>query len=276
MKSNHILFTAIFLLIAFTQNACTNDEDDTISLNSTVRDSCQAETITEFTHDIPLEKALSSLNSFINNSSDYATRTEDDKEIEDIYAVEYQEPTTRSTETGIICKNLLYIVNYKSNKGFAVLAADDRISDDIIAIAEKGRLTRDIIDLSYNALNGQELTNASYPSTGEGFYTMDEYPGEVFMNPNTASLYIEAENDTLVGNFGFDRIGDEEDINLTRTGNWEASEDDIPASVIGSLCLSYAIEEVMWQKVSIDGTIINFPPSLPGYPSTHSDTISTN
>ena len=272
-RSFRILSFTCLLGSIIAQSACSDEENYSMVESN----SSQAEGIKEYPYHIPLNEALASLENFLSSSANRSRAEDDDREIEEIYAVEYKEPSTRSMEIGVNCKDLLYVVNYKQNRGFSVLAADKRISEEIIAITDMGKLPKESIDYSYNVLNGQASLDVLYPLSGDGFYSMDEYPGEIFMNPNTASLYVEEENDTLVGNFSYDRIGDEiEEGNPTRLGSMNPVENDTPINVVASLCISYAVEEVKWQKVSIDGTIVDWPPTLPAYPLTHSDTISTN
>ena len=45
---------------------------------------------------------------------------------------------------------------------------------------------------------------SGYPTTGPGFLTTPETGDEIFMNPNTVSMYVESEQDTLVGNLVLD------------------------------------------------------------------------
>lgn len=81
-----------------------------------------------------------------------------------------------------------------------------------------------------------------YPTTGPGFFTTDQTGDEVFMNPNTVSLYDPAVGDTLVGNFCLDDIGVDKEIpteSIQTRGIPSA-----PELISGFLCVTYAINEI--------------------------------
>ena len=46
------------------------------------------------------------------------------------------EVTTRVATSN--ANNILYVANFSDNKGFAILAGDDRIQEKVIAVADKG------------------------------------------------------------------------------------------------------------------------------------------
>ena len=74
---------------------------------------------------------------------------------------------------------------------------------------------------------------------GPGIFTLNEYPGETFMNPNTVDLYISEQGDTLVGDF------DEEDEATV------ASISKAAQKKMTYLTTSYAIDQVTY---NIDNT----------------------
>lgn len=194
-------------------------------------------------HRITIIEALGSLDEFVNDGK--KTRAAS-KKIRNVLTLSYNSIRTRG-EAGksIDCENLVYVANFENNEGYAILAADDRIGDDVLAVTESGNISNST--LYRTASQGGEDEDSEdrpvfdgYPTEGPGFYYLDEYPGEIFMNPNTVNLYIESENDTLVGDF------DE----TTNTTNIETrSEQNLKTGrsneYVLSLILSYASSNVM-------------------------------
>ena len=139
--------------------------------------------------------------------------------------------------------SLLYFANFEDNQGFAILAADDRISCDVIGVSESG-------NISQNSLPKLEVPERymfpGYPKYGPGFYTLSEYPGELFMNPNTVNLFIKEEGDTLVGNF--DIAADSLKTTSIIGGNLTPFEPNpnstSPQDIISTLSLLYAYQEL--------------------------------
>ena len=89
---------------------------------------------------IPIETALESLNSFL-ESEDRTKTGGQAREIESISTIRSEALSTKSGEpliTAPNCDEILYVVNFKDNKGYALLAADNRISDEIIAVTDYG------------------------------------------------------------------------------------------------------------------------------------------
>ncbi len=98
--------------------------------------------------------------------------------------------------------NVMYVANFPDGKGFAILSADDRIEAKVIAVTDKGNLTKADVDAVASFFKNEEsYIDPSYPTTGEGLFTVKDYPSEVFLNPNTFSTYDESQNDNWVGNF---------------------------------------------------------------------------
>ena len=54
------------------------------------------------------------------------------------------EVTTRVATSN--ANNILYVANFADNKGFAILAGDDRIQEKVIAVADKSNLTKEDVD----------------------------------------------------------------------------------------------------------------------------------
>lgn len=172
--------------------------------NEDIPDVVETEGKTELhPHAISMEEALLSLQKFLDDTSEEATTRAAARKIGDVFAVKYEKVATRAAlSEDFDCENLLYVANFENERGFAVLAADDRIENEILAVTEKGSLSNKDMDSAMESLFCEERPVVKgYPLTGDGFFTVDEYPGELFMNPNTVSLSVPEENDTLVGNF---------------------------------------------------------------------------
>lgn len=216
--------------------------------NEDIPDVVETEEKTEFhPHAISMEEALLSLQKFLDDTSEEATTRAAARKIGDVFAVKYEKVATRAAlSEDFDCENLLYVANFENERGFAVLAADDRIENEILAVTEKGSLSNKDMDSAMESLFCEERPVVKgYPLTGDGFFTVDEYPGELFMNPNTVSLYVPEENDTLVGNF--DETDDED---VTRAN--PDSPEGLRGRMVGALCLAYTIDHI----IDDDGRII--------------------
>ena len=237
--SNSIAIGTIIASLAIL-SSCENKEDASLLLES--------EEVETNSHVISVERALLSLQDFLDASQEEKTRTVmNDRKISDVFAVEYKTLTTRAVSApNLDCKDLVYVANFEDNQGFAVLAADDRIADEVMAVTSDGSLSRETI---YSAMedifSNERPVVEDFPLTGEGFFTVDEYPDEIFMNPNTVSLYDEKLGDDLVGNFSLDNTGaEDENGNPILTRSLCKNPDDHPGRIVSSLCLSYAIDRI--------------------------------
>lgn len=118
------------------------------------------------THVISREEALKSLDSFL-----LSTKTNTHKEIDSVYSV-----ISLKTKSNLVPDTLLYIVNYKDNNGYAILSADDRIESEVIIYVENGNI---IVDSIKYAGPARRIDN-SFPLSGDGIFSIDEYPGDFF------------------------------------------------------------------------------------------------
>ncbi|MGM9787896.1 MAG: Spi family protease inhibitor [Candidatus Cryptobacteroides sp.] len=84
---------------------------------------------------IPIEKALDNLDQFLKQNDIYNTKTTKNN-INTVYAIKSKINNTKTISNN---DTLLYAVNFKNN-GYAILAADSRINNDIIAITESGEI----------------------------------------------------------------------------------------------------------------------------------------
>lgn len=164
-------------------------------------------------HAISKEQALSSLQKFIVSFDDGATRSAmQNRKIKEVYSVSFRKDETRAEkDNSIDCKNLLYVVNFDDNQGFAILAADDRVKDDVLAVVEQGNMSPVVmqavasdrpLDFAYC-----HPVVSDFPTTGPGYIKADDGSDEVYLNPNTVDLTNTPNDDdnidadTIVGNF---------------------------------------------------------------------------
>ena len=113
----------------------------------------------------------------------------------------YNMAMTKAGGSDVNCENLLYVANFEQEQGYAILAADNRIGDKVIAVADSGCMSDATIYTAAELMNSERVIYEGYPTTGPGFFTLPETGDELFMNPNTVSLYDADEDDTYVGNF---------------------------------------------------------------------------
>lgn len=231
-----LLFVCIALFAACTDDANVSSVSDKDAPNP---------------HAISQEQALASLKAFLDSSPEEKTRAGiGDVKIGDVFAVKFKDAATRAgASNDVDCENLVYVANFEDEGGFAVLAADDRISDEVIAVTSDGNLSEEAMLEAMEDVSSEERQIVDgYPLTGDGFFTVDEYPDEVFMNPNTVSLHDSIQNDDLVGNFSLDDDEAEEDSiaadSVAATRAAAKAQTAQNERMVSAMCLSYAIDEV--------------------------------
>lgn len=205
-----------------------------------------SESDTKSDYSISAEEALASLDEFLTEGEDPVSRSTDRRVVKSIVPVSYRSVKSRAADQNLDCDNLVYIANFEQAKGYAILAADKRISDKVIAVVDDGELAVSDVLTPYEPQDDDtRVYFDGYPMTGPGFFTMEETGDELFMNPNTVSLYDETRDDTLVGNFDPD-AEDESDAQNTQN----VTENSVK-KLTSNLCVNYAINEIS-----------NFDPSL--------------
>ena len=187
------------------------------------------------THFISREEALKSLDSFLSS-----TKTKTHKEIDSVYSV-----ISWKTKSEVTSDTLLYIVNYKHNNGYAILSADDRIGSEVISYVENGNIAIDSLKYAGPA---RRIDN-SFPLYGDGIFAVDEYPGELFLNPNTFDLYDSKEDDFYVGDYNYE---DSLDISI-----------GLQNMIVG-MCVNYAVSEINNYAIVPDSSFFR-PGHLPNY-----------
>lgn len=226
-----------FLLMAMTTIvACQKD------MNEVAGSVQNDESATENPYAISQEEAIANLEAFMNDNN---TRSDDKREVSSIIPIKFHE--TRSSDENLNCENLLYVANFEDEKGYAILAADSRIDEPILAITDQGSLSEEVV---YSTLSNNEdrVIFNEFPLTGPEFFTTPSTGSEVFMNPNTIELYDETENDTLVGNF------DTSTLDAEGEPFGPLNDATTPEIITTSLCVDYATNQV---RSVID------PPTIP-------------
>lgn len=196
-------------------------------------------------HAISIDQALANLEAFLAETESTGTRTVKPRTVSSIAPIKYNSITTRAESDHLECDNLLYIANFEDEQGYAILAADERIEEKVIAVADDGYLSDATVYTAVELANSERIIIDDYPTTGAGFFTTPETGDELFINPNTVSLYDESMNDTFVGDFGFDDIGAEDEKgNPVETNPYNVELASTPELVTSSLCVSYALNEI--------------------------------
>lgn len=200
-------------------------------------------------YSISKDKALLYLNEYLEQTGDIGTKSGVKRAVSFVTPIRYKKVSTRSeTQDSVECDNLLYIANFDNGQGYAILAADNRISEKVIAVTDDGSLSEETVYAAINRTrsnNGPETERLSidgYPHSGPCFFTDSLFGNEVFLNPNTANYYVIEEQDTLVGNYRFDDIGEEYENGDPVPGNNLYDED--PDSFASTLCVEYALDEI--------------------------------
>lgn len=112
-------FLLIFFVSAFIAVSCTTNE---IPFNH------------ESSSIIPVDEVLATLNNAI-SALEFQTKSGYSREIAEIITVAKGDIISKGAN-----EELVYVVNYKDDQGFALLAADRCLPDPIIAIVENGTM----------------------------------------------------------------------------------------------------------------------------------------
>lgn len=197
--------------------------------------------INKHTHAISIDEALANLHAFMNDSTE--TRScGSDRIVKSIKPVKISMLQTRSTQEIPDCENVVYVANFEDEEGYAILAADDRVEADVIAITDEGNIEDATIYKAVDLINSERQIIEGYPTTGPGFLTLPECGDELFMNPNTVCLYNDTIQDTMVGTLMLDDVGA-----VDENGDSIISDnvEEEPVEILSSaLCISYALNEI--------------------------------
>lgn len=200
-------------------------------------------------HTIPVEQALENLKDFLNDSPKTRSLV-DGISLTNVITVRPNHIHTRATNLPEDCNTLMYAVNFSDENGYALLSADNRIEDAVIAVTSEGSISQNDIEAAKADLDDNQKTIfEDYPTTGDGLISVAEYPDEKFLNPNTFNPYDSISNDSWVGDFSEDNIDEEDEngnlINNTvetrAAGQTQTSECN---RKVMAMCLKYAVNEI--------------------------------
>lgn len=112
------------------------------------------ETPTENVYAISVDSALANLEEFMAEADGHETRSVKARTVSSITPIKYNSTITRAVNENLEYENLLYVANFENEQGYAILAGDTRIEEEVIAIADDGHLSDATV---YTAM---ELANA--------------------------------------------------------------------------------------------------------------------
>ena len=195
---------------------------------------------------ISVDEALKSLNGFMRGGLPGSTRSDvPEKAIATIELIRLSDLMTKS-DAGAPSDvdGLVYLVNFEGGEGYAMLAADDRIKEDVLIVTEKGSLSERELTPAFMGDTGRE-DFSDYPRTGPGIITGGD--GEKYINPNTFQIYDEDEGDYNVGDLN---IGNEP----------EGDNFDHVKVVLATRALNYSIEQVSGPRTDDSVPLISGAP----------------
>lgn len=220
---------------------------------------------------ISIDEALTNLDGFMNDSNSNLSRSDHKKKIASIKSIVSGNSHSRAGSDTV-----LYIVNYESNGGYAVLAADYRIKNKIIAIVDQGNIsdtTQATVDEILNST--KRLIFTQYPTTGPGIFSVAGINDASFINPNTISYENVNGEGIFVGNYcladtvGYDSMGKP----ILKTVGMDRNL-EILSQV---LCVQYAVNQIRAYGNGTDnrnpGLIYTLPGTEPPLATGDSKTI---
>lgn len=141
-------------------------------------------------HHIAIESALASMEDFLCKTEEASSKGEGShaRKVSSIYTIEMPKLRTKAGAAFVPasdCDEIMYVVNFGEGEGFALLAADDRISDEIIAITDKGTMNEEQIYASFQrACLRDSLETKGNDTPCTSFYDMQ------FYDENSDDYYI--------------------------------------------------------------------------------------
>lgn len=199
-------------------------------------------TLTAPSHHIPRNAALASLEAFLQNDAHGAKSRRRIGRVSGITPV--QPGAKASSPLAVLgCDTLLYLVGFEHEQGYALLAADDRIGSDILAVTDNGSLSERDVHCAIEALKPSAgiQPDPDYPTTGPGIVYDDD--GNAYMNPNTFDPYDPEADDYLIGN-----IDNSEEVNAAG-GFVKAREHDGVQALMTTMVVRYAVAEIMGKNL---------------------------
>lgn len=243
-------------VVVLSLNACADEDMSPVDLPESVDEAVS--------HAIPLETAIETLMDYMESEADDHLSRSGRITVKNVLTVDYKSvgrKYARSSE--VDCDKVMYVVNFDNDEGYAFLSADDRIASPIIAVMDEGNYSPEALDMVISGESGMSrgILDKSYPATGPGFFQVDEYPDEWFMNPNTVDLFIPEKNDTLVGDVVIEKMVINDSVPPTEPVRPNGER------FVGALCLNYAMKSIT------ENPVIRLPwneddgdPYVPGMP----------
>lgn len=219
----------ILFLGAFTLFSCGVDE-----VGLEVSDNATPNSAISSQYSISEEEALANLYAFMGEGGD--SRSSDNRVVSTVLPVKYGDLGTRAVD-GIDCENLLYIANFENEEGYAILAGDTRIEDEVIAIIDEGSLEPELLNHLVEWEPNGRTYYEEFPMTGPGFFTLPETGDELYINPNTVDFYDTEMQDYLVGNYD----ASEYTVVTRSLTNPEGSNEGTNETFMLDMCISYAM-----------------------------------
>lgn len=117
---------------------------------------------------IPIDEAIDNLMLFLESVGEPLTKCSS-LGVENVIAIPSRGIVTRSEDERI---PLLYAVNFSNDDGYAILAADRRIEDEVLAVTEKGTITFNNFEpyCSYNPSDDDDIFESQYNEMSSSGY----------------------------------------------------------------------------------------------------------
>lgn len=209
--------------------------------------------VVKSTHTVPVEQAIENLNSLLRSIDKGTKGSNDIRVIKTVGTVSVSDLGTKAGNLPSDCDELLYVVNFEEDKGYAVLAADDRIDSDVLVLADSGSKTPS--DYTQGGIVPERKIYPGYPLTGEGILVDED--GEKYINPNTFQLYDETEDDYLIGDFDEGQLETEDSVSVElKTSRIEKARfiDEAVTEYAMTSVLEYESDERNDNIDDVDGT----------------------
>lgn len=209
--------------------------------------------VVKSTHTVPVEQAIENLNSLLRSIDKGTKGSNDIRVIKTVGTVSVSDLGTKAGNLPADCDELLYVVNFEEDKGYAVLAADDRIDSDVLVLADSGSKTPS--DYTQSGIVPERKIYPGYPLTGEGILVDED--GEKYINPNTFQLYDETEDDYLIGDFDEGQLETEDSLSVElKTSRIEKARfiDEAVTEYAMASVLEYESDERNDNIDDVDGT----------------------
>ena len=179
-------------------------------------------------HLVSKEQAVENLKNFLSSIEGSSVKSSDyskERTIKDIKSISLSALRTKSpTEfpDSIGSEEIVYIVNFENEDGYAILAADDRIGSDVIAVTDSGAISETDV---FESLQQPSLPlNNGYDTL---YFELEDSIAVVEL-PTTAVLntYLETYGEFPVG------------VQMPHADN------EVPKHLTTYLCVQYAVDEI--------------------------------